>query len=1556
MSTIEKIPYEISIWDDILTYHITYTAGTKKGTSENVINLPVLAPGSEETYQIDYQWFDERKVAVIGASNMDAQTRAHSPLLTRNVNGTINLSFVLYNHIFDYESGEYRDNPFIKLLTNERKIKLRYDEVGVEDPWYDLIIKSIQESSDNKTYTYTAASLPVNELSKNGYNVELDNELMNNQGTIVELATKVLEGSDWQLDSDSTDLLRQWIEEPLYEVVVKTTIKGKNPITNAEVSVASGAKVYLFYSYVAETKTDKVQFILPEALTKIDGNNVVTEPDIYVLQTDFTWDKDGVGHNLPSFASQISFYNNAHAQRLEYRLKSVYDEVSGRFVYEYKDAKGEKYYGYSETEYISPSYVRNFITNAKNFSSTSGWSYLTPAGEDNDASIQIKYEPDIGTTNWAQDSKPYLRIDLSNKTWITNQGLFDNKIYLPTIAEGEKYVLQFALKPTYSQQEVEAITNDLECIIRRNIEASTDNGPYLTFIKDAKISTNGYVSYSGTWNRALSTNDINILIPTFCFRSKSATPPTVNFAEIRLFKYIEINGKMIEPGSITGKETIIQTHYYMYKAGAADTAENIKYVYQGLTPAVGYTPVYNDDNNFEKIRSIVGKESNHYNLLQSLSESFECWPKFTVKHNITTGKIETEEITLEDLTTKEKYTTIRQKKFVSFHKFVGKENHAGFRYGINLKSIKRTLDSNQLASKVIVSSNSNELGKDGFCTIARAEENPTLENFILCFDYYIQHGLLRQEVITNDLYDGSLTIQKHIGYYPNLLKLNRARDVLIDENAALAKQKNNIEAEVQSLTLSVAEAEQAAASYEATLKLSSGYTYQDFIDKNVSTTAQENTENQNYVISIAQFKRRAELAKTNLVIQEAALNTIVTEQENIEKKLKEIKDRKEELNKRFYIKYSRYIQEGTWISEDYIDDNLYYLDAYNVARTSAFPKVTYSINVLGLEGNPEFRGYSFNIGDISYIEDTEFFGYKYINGLKTPYHEEVVVSERVDNLDSPEENQIRVQNYKTQFEDLFQRIEATSQAVEYGTGTINKVTNVISDDNTIKTSILQNSLLNNSLIIQNAKDQSVTWDDQGITITNLGKPNEIVRLVSSGILLSSDGGNTWNLGITANGINASYLTSGRIDTSEILIVNGTFPAFRWDSSGLNAYKYDSNGYNYNSFIRFDQYGLYGIFQDAETPFKFTEDMSWSDRLSAIQETAQFSVTWNGFRLRGNGTDKYLDISAANDLRVVSKNGETEIERIKIGLIDAYNDIYGLQIRNNENKVVLTTDEAGELWLQNALRIGGSPNRYDIKIGYDKEKFKIEKIEGIDTNIYESINANNNFIVYEDGSLVATKARITGHIEATSGKIGNMTIGEIEDAANGQKKLEIISLTGETFKISRTGIAPEIVQLVASATGLAGLDENTIYWYTSTDLISWTQIAQGVRCEISYTTFSNKQKDDILYLKVETSFEGNVYDDFTTIKQIKDGEEPIVLVITSSNGTFFRNGVGSTILTARLYQYGAEIDSASPYKYNYKWYDTSNPAEILSNSKSFEINAESVSSLRTYGCNVESKEE
>jgi hypothetical protein len=75
-----------------------------------------------------------------------------------------------------------------------------------------------------------------------------------------------------------------------------------------------------------------------------------------------------------------------------------------------------------------------------------------------------------------------------------------------------------------------------------------------------------------------------------------------------------------------------------------------------------------------------------------------------------------------------KYETVKDKvylkniisvplKTIYLKQFTGDLNYAGFKYGINLKSIKRTLDSKDLVSRLIVKENTNEHAIDGFCTI-----------------------------------------------------------------------------------------------------------------------------------------------------------------------------------------------------------------------------------------------------------------------------------------------------------------------------------------------------------------------------------------------------------------------------------------------------------------------------------------------------------------------------------------------------------------------------------------------------------------------------------------------------------------------------------------------------------------------------------------------------------------------------------------------------------------------------------------------------------------------
>ena len=90
----------------------------------------------------------------------------------------------------------------------------------------------------------------------------------------------------------------------------------------------------------------------------------------------------------------------------------------------------------------------------------------------------------------------------------------------------------------------------------------------------------------------------------------------------------------------------------------------------------------------------------------------------------------------------------------------------------------------------------------------------------------------------------------------------------------------------------------------------------------------------------------------------------------------ELLEAKKQIEKEFYTTYSRFIQEGTWSSTNYIDPELYYLDALQVGHVSAQPKVSYTIKVLEVSEIEGLQNYTFDVGDKTRIEDVEFFGYR----------------------------------------------------------------------------------------------------------------------------------------------------------------------------------------------------------------------------------------------------------------------------------------------------------------------------------------------------------------------------------------------------------------------------------------------------------------------------------------------------------------------------------------------------------------------------------------------------
>ena len=68
--------------------------------------------------------YEETQGIVIGAYDMNSVYAAINPILKKNVNGSVELTFGMYYKPFDPDAQDFIINPFNALLLNEAKVKL----------------------------------------------------------------------------------------------------------------------------------------------------------------------------------------------------------------------------------------------------------------------------------------------------------------------------------------------------------------------------------------------------------------------------------------------------------------------------------------------------------------------------------------------------------------------------------------------------------------------------------------------------------------------------------------------------------------------------------------------------------------------------------------------------------------------------------------------------------------------------------------------------------------------------------------------------------------------------------------------------------------------------------------------------------------------------------------------------------------------------------------------------------------------------------------------------------------------------------------------------------------------------------------------------------------------------------------------------------------------------------------------------------------------------------------------------------------------------------------
>lgn len=1401
--------YELSIWEDYVD--------ANKSTSETT-------------------HLQERKVAVIANSNFSSNISAYQLQLTENINGERTLTFNLPRR-YRNEKGELVDNPFLALLSVERKIKLRdgdaysptfedglytgnlQTEEDTDERWIDFVIKSINENENTEINTYTCKEIFVNELGKNGWSVILDTELENNYGTVTELADRVLEGSGWTVAGNwnPTEL----VDEQLFicQLQENDGITAKHTINGAqETATTLTGYVYFFYSQVevnsgaattgntwkVKDDIDDVQVLWKNGelftIDDADDNRVIIDDsENFVYSYDLTAESISKIKNKNLYVTGGVDSNSVALQggRIVKSVSSHFEPVMDKYVYDYEVVNsaagdvqvGEKVYSYYETEYATPDLVQNYLANSSSFTTAVGWQSL-------DLSTAIETKISFHTMPLEQPSSGewlptnYLVLPKDGGT-ILNQGPSNQHFYLQ---KDKVYVIRVKLRRIdvtsniYNAGSITTSTSNIPLKVSLGtINVSSEGNTFTPLIQNNWATISGFTCNTSTdnyyENYGYPKGTSNVLVPysssllnTICYDNDTnslyvyvkATKTTKAFGEdvyfalqydafnsnylwhianIELFDYYEVadaqhNNRPLFP-EVTPKVEIINNQYF-YKI------ENNEVVRLSSDTSY-YEPIIRD--NFAAVRHIDIKESNYFNIINSIAELFEIWVKFIVKHN-KDGSLYLDE----------NNKPVKQVKFSRFNPN-DEVNYTGFRYGVNLNGIQRTIDSTQIATKLIIKDNNNEFATDGMCSIRRANDNPSGENTIYDFSYYINSGMLDETQLLADLYGFSpndlgyyykmreinneylpkseqmVSVQGEIDYAKEMIEycetsMESAQDELqwqqnlLNDYQSMGIANNTINIKkttIAQLKAQLITFEDGKATYEAQLQA-----YEDMLDGGNYTykgvwTNTSYLENDIVIYEENPYRAISDISSSSTPPTSDTTHwSLLSDytQMNLVDQTDYLLDRKQYIESQLFARYSRFIQEGTWTDDQYIDDNLYYLDGLKVSSQNAFPKTSYQISVVDIEGVDKFALYNFKIGQTSYIIDPNFFGNTIVNingsSVITPFKKEVIVSERRRVLDNPSQTTLTIQTYKNQFEELFSKLTSTTQSLQYASGGYDRAASTIKPTGEIEVTSIEQAMQNNAFILANSKNQSVTWDSgMGIVVSDLGNSSNMVRITSNGIMMTTDGGRTWINGLTGNGINTRYLTAGQIDASLINIVgNGNSPLFTWNEDGISAFMANANTVNPSfqngeAYVRFNEYGIFGTTQGTqlEEALDALDNPDIDTILDTINQYSNFALSWYGMSLMFQ--DNSVSVTATGGLQIfgpyqfeentithypyiIDPNNESYVVGDKIPLVSlgkfynlAGDAHYGLRLRNTKGYITLTSDDDGNLWLQNSLHVGSN---------------------------------------------------------------------------------------------------------------------------------------------------------------------------------------------------------------------------------------------------------------------------
>lgn len=1396
----------------------------------------------------EYEIF-EREVCEIGSSTSSFSGKAFNTVFYTKIDGTHELSFELPRYYLNEETGETISNELVEFVTNKNKLILKDIEENKE---YHFVVNKKIDKEDNGifSYSYTCTDAYIEELSKTGYGLTFTDEVDGNGlGTIHELAREVLKDSGWEYAEEKTGDLLEYSTDIQYNKEQRRydTVYISQPVHPIEYVEEVGRycnKLDVYRKVEDELRPiycyEDTEQIVPSSV-----RNLLYNSDEFIDLTGWTSFKksDGVTKAGVAISTKRVDQNEDDLEPAEYYLElTATEEATESFLMNDTAADANKHISANQPylfKYeVDDAINKGYISSVRIFNKNPLTGEIENIKTEADYSQVKKMEPGKYYTIKTNVSflKPYIVFGVQcddGRLVIKNFSLFEVKgkaledktaeeINLELISElPDKKVLnpansddQETLTKLYLPMEstVSAYTHKKTMYFYCN-EDNDKTVTYLDFEEQVNVKYSIEKVLLGDLDQdgRVTNSDANNL-SIYINNGNSSTDPNLDFTyadinqdgkinqdDVRLAMriasgmedpvYIEVGEKGVvnEDGSdfvplkikIVDElplEPKLDTIYKLSKDGKFYQYYQVER--DGVIGGAWDLALYGDGVS-NKRRTLIAQKSNRFNLLQKLAELFKVWCVFEIERDSTTGTY---------------------RKIVWFKEKAINENFSGFHKGVNLQGLERIAESEEIVTKMFVEDIENEFSDNGFVTIRSASMNPWGENYYYNFKYYVDQHLLNGEMVESDLQN----------LYSKVKGKNAAIFDLNDKIAYAAVELSNLSSMLKSISYCLASCAERITSINVDLK-----------NSQLSKTDRKMLKTSKKSHTAQQKKYQNQKDKV-----EAEYNALKKDYDEWNKEAERLQKEKEELIHSFEIKYAQYIKEGVWSDSSYIDNDAYYLDSQKVSNTSAMPKTSWNISVIDGSVIEELEDFKVSVGDQTILVDNEFFGI--VPKVEENYVFEVLITGIKEYLDDKTKNEIEVRNYLTSFEDIFQRISAATQTLELNEQTYDKAA-YFKSDGTVDKDIIQSTLLQNALTLANSSDNSYILDENGLALQSLINPAKKMRAIADGLFFSNsmdlNGEPIWKTGITAEGINASVITSGQLNTSLIKIYSDGQVNFSWGPEGITGYDPDNSTDTSDSFIRLDGYGLYSIrekggFQLLDDGRPWFDGLSRTEAIKSIRDNATFSLTDLGLIIRNDSDDIIINLQSKGTNTIAGWDISTNA--LKKVVYDSDNNVtwnYYLQAKGTTSGNVFAVrhakgdfrkTEEGADWIYQ-MRIGadgilhakGADLSGAISVteggtiaGWNIEKDKISSsikdskkqfylASALSTDDFwiraDDKDGDRTFSVSKNGYLRAKNADIEGKITASSGHFSDsITIGDDENKSTlTAKKLQSLfnSATG-----------------------------------------------------------------------------------------------------------------------------------------------------------------------------------